>query len=230
MLLVIDTALEKAHVALVQPEGLLSLRENTNSREHAGFVPSAIDEMCRETGIGLAEVAGVVVMNGPGSYTGLRVGLSAAKGICFALEKPLYALSTLELMAAALIRHAGEQGVKIDSNSVFCPMIDARRLEVFTGLYHHSLTTVRKPFALIADEQVLQELVGNSTTLFSGNGVQKLLHLFPRGVITFPELVYEPSDLARITNQLVPKIEAADLAYIEPFYVKDFFNPLKSIS
>lgn len=230
MLLVIDTALEKAHVALVESEGLLALRENTSSREHAGFVPTAIDAMCRETGIALAEITGVVVVNGPGSYTGLRVGLSAAKGICFALEKPLYPLSTLELMAAALIRHAGEQGVNIDSNSVFCPMIDARRMEVFTGLYLQNMTTVREPFALIADEQVLQELVGNSTTLFSGNGVQKLLHLFPPGVIAFPGLIYEPSDLARMANRIVQKTVAADLAYIEPLYVKDFFNPLKSIS
>lgn len=230
MLLVIDTALEKAHVALVQPEGILSLRENTNSREHAAFVPTAIDKICRETGFPLVEVAGVVVVNGPGSYTGLRVGLSAAKGICFALEKPLYALSTLELMAAALIRHAGEQGVNIDSTSVFCPMIDARRLEVFTGLYHHDLTPVREPFALIADEQVLQELVGNSTTLFSGNGVQKLSHLLPSKAITFPGFIYEPLDLARMANHKVQVSDASDLAYIEPFYIKDFFNPLKSIS
>jgi tRNA threonylcarbamoyladenosine biosynthesis protein TsaB len=230
MLLVIDTALEKAHVALVQPEGLFSLRENSSSREHAGFVPTAIDEICRETGISLAELDGVVVVNGPGSYTGLRVGLSAAKGICYALEKPLYAMSTLELMAAALIRHAGEQGVSIDATSVFCPMIDARRMEVFTGLYGYNLTKMKEPFALIADEQVLRELVGNSTTIFSGNGVQKLLHLLPPDTVTFPGFIYEPPDIARMANLWVQQNGASDLAYIEPFYIKDFFNPLKSIS
>lgn len=230
MLLVIDTALEKAHVALVRPEGLLIVRENTSSREHASFVPTAIDEICREAGIPLAELTGVVVVNGPGSYTGLRVGLSAAKGICFALEKPLYALSTLELMAAALIRHAGEQGVNIDSNSVFCPMIDARRMEVFTGLYSSDLTPVKKPFALIADEQVLQQLAGNSTIIFSGNGVEKLSHLLPSGTVSYPGFIYLASDLADAANREVLRGCAEDLAYIEPFYIKDFFNPLKNIS
>lgn len=230
MLLVIDTALEKAHVALVQPEGILSLRENTNSREHAAFVPTAIDEICRETGFPLVEVAGVVVVNGPGSYTGLRVGLSAAKGICFALEKPLYALSTLELMAAALIRHAGEQGVNIDSTSVFCPMIDARRMEVFTGLYRNDLTLVKEPFALIADDSPLFNPSERSTMIFSGNGVQKLSHLLPPVSVSFPDFIYHPADLARAANRLVQGGNATNLAYIEPFYIKDLFNPLKSIS
>lgn len=224
MFLVIDTALEKAYVLLVQSAAHFFVRENTHARDHARFVPTAIEELCREAKTELSQLQGVVVVNGPGSYTGLRVGLSSAKGICFALEKPLYTLSTLEVMAAAGWRQAAEKGINSDENTLVCPMIDARRMEVFTGLYHKNLTPARKPFALIADEVTLKELSGTGHLIFTGNGVEKLHKLLPPGAISFPGLVYEVNDLVTMSFEKLSGGSAADLAYTEPLYIKDFYQ------
>ena len=224
MFLVIDTALEKAFVLLMQSDGHFFMRENTNTRDHARFVPTAIQELCRESNSVLNQLQGVVVVNGPGSYTGLRVGLSSAKGICFALEKPLYTLSTLEVMAAAGFRLAEEKGIAIDENTLACPMIDARRMEVFTGLYLKNLSPVRQPFALIADADNLREISGNKTVIFTGNGVEKLQSILPPRSISFSGWVYEVADLVRMSSRKISEGIVADLAYTEPLYIKDFYK------
>lgn len=224
MFLVIDTALEKAFVLLIQSDGNFFMRENTNTRDHARFVPTAIQELCRESNIELNQLQGVVVVNGPGSYTGLRVGLSSAKGICFALEKPLYTLSTLEVMASAGWRLAEEKGIDINENTLVCPMIDARRMEVFTGLYPKNLSPTGKPFALIADADKLRELSGNATLIFTGNGVEKLKSILPPRSISFPGWVYEVADLVRMSSRKISEGIVANLAYSEPLYIKDFYQ------
>lgn len=224
MFLVIDTALEKAFVLLIQSDGNFFMRENTNTRDHARFVPTAIQELCEESNSELNQLQGVVVVNGPGSYTGLRVGLSSAKGICFALEKPLYTLSTLEVMASAGWRLAEEKGIAINDNTLVCPMIDARRMEVFTGLYPKSLSPARKPFALIADADKLRELSWNATLIFTGNGVEKLQSILPPRSISFPGWVYEVADLVRMSSRKISEGIVANLAYSEPLYIKDFYQ------
>ena len=229
MQLVIDTALEKAHIALIEGKSLLAFRENSNARDHARFVPIAIGEICREIGIQLTDLTGVVVVNGPGSYTGLRVGLSAAKGICFALEKPLYALSTLQVMAAALIRLVKEKEIPLHESTLFCPMIDARRMEVFTGVYKKNLEPDRAPFAFIANEHSLKELIGCSPFIFSGNGVGKLMHLLPPDSTAFPGFCYEPQDIIFLADMTNDGAFISDIAYTEPFYIKEFFNPKRDI-
>jgi tRNA threonylcarbamoyladenosine biosynthesis protein TsaB len=229
MYLVIDTSLEKAHIALLEEKSLLAHRENSNTRDHAGFVPIAIGEICLEAGIQLADLTGVIVVNGPGSYTGLRVGLSAAKGICFALEKPMYTVSTLQLMASALIRYAQKQGIIFHDKNLFCPMIDARRMEVFTGIYKKNLEEERAPFAFIANENNLKDMIGDSPFIFSGNGVSKLMHLLPSDAIVFPGFCYDPEDIIFLSDMNKSGASISDLAYTEPFYIKDFFNPRVNI-
>jgi tRNA threonylcarbamoyladenosine biosynthesis protein TsaB len=128
LLLVIDTATEIARVALLKNNQVLAMRENDNAKQHATFVQPAIEALSNETEISLTQLAGVVVVNGPGSYTGLRVGLASAKGICFALQIPLFALNTLQVMAAGSIRSWKEAGNTILPETLFCTMIDARRM------------------------------------------------------------------------------------------------------
>ena len=230
LLLVIDTALEQAHVALVQSSGLLAFRVNPTAQQHASFVQTAIAEMCLETNTRLELLTGIVVVNGPGSYTGLRVGLSSAKGICYALDKPLYTLSTLQVMAAGILRTAQQQGLTMDDNTLVCPMIDARRMEVFTALYKLDLTLAKEPCALIADEQSLLAWAGDAPVIYAGNGVNKLASMLPPGSTMLTNGSYDANDLARLALEAVRVGKVADLAYAEPFYLKPFFSTQKSIS
>jgi tRNA threonylcarbamoyladenosine biosynthesis protein TsaB len=230
LLLVIDTALEKAHVALVQSTGLLAFRVNPITQQHASFVQTAIADICQETNIQLEQLTGVVVVNGPGSYTGLRVGLSSAKGICYALDIPLYTLSTLQVMAAGSLKCAQQQGLTIDDNTLLCPMIDARRMEVFTSLYKPDLSLAKEPVALIADENSLLAWAAGAAVIYSGNGVNKLAPLLPPGCTIQTTGSYDADDLASLALGVVRGGEAVNLAYAEPFYLKPFFSTQKSIS
>jgi tRNA threonylcarbamoyladenosine biosynthesis protein TsaB len=224
LLLLVDTATDIARVALLTKDQVLAFRENSDSRQHATFVQPAIEALCVETGIQLAQLEGVVVVNGPGSYTGLRVGLSSAKGICFALHIPLYTLNTLQVMAAASIRNWKALGNEITPETLFCPMIDARRMEVFTALYTPTLQPVLPPQALILNDSEGKILIERKNIIFSGNGSAKLISLLPDGSHCFPECMYLLEDLSFLAYNAFITGYSEDIAYSEPIYIKDFHN------
>jgi tRNA threonylcarbamoyladenosine biosynthesis protein TsaB len=216
LLLHINTALETAMTGISRDNVIIASRENTSQKDHASFLQPAISEMAGKTGIKLDDIDGVTVVNGPGSYTGLRVGLSAAKGICFSLRKPLITISTLEWMALPF---------KDNSYDYICPVIDARRMEVFTATYDRKLQCVSPPSALILIEDSFAEWLEKGIVLFTGNAVMKM-----------PETLTSHAN-ARISNNessLAEQVrlgalaydrkEYADLAYAEPFYIKPFFS------
>ena len=140
----INTAFNEASIGIGLNGLLVDESINTTQQEHAGFLQPAIQELCKRTGIGLKTLVAVSVMNGPGSYTGLRVGLAAAKGICYALKIPLICINTLDWIAF---------GNLSDNMDLVCPMVDARRMEVFTGMYSREMNRMVEPFALVLDEQ-----------------------------------------------------------------------------
>jgi len=224
LLLLIDTATDIARVALLTKDQVLAFRENSDSRQHATFVQPAIEAMCTETGIQLAQLEGVVVVNGPGSYTGLRVGLSSAKGICFALDIPLYTLNTLQVMAAASVRNWKALGKEITPETLFCPMIDARRMEVFTALYTITLQPVMTPVAVILTEPKGKTLIERKYIIYSGNGAAKLKSLLPEGTPCFPECMYLLEDLSFLAFETLKTGYRQDIAYSQPIYIKDFHN------
>lgn len=158
-LLTLDTATEKATVLLQHNEQLLAFRQNEAPMQHAAFIQPAIAAVCAEAGVELSQLNGVIVVNGPGSYTGLRVGLSTAKGICFAMGLPLYQLNTLTIMAAASIRVWKASGGAVAPDTVFCPMIDARRMEVFTAMFSATLEPIIPPCALILDTEEAKNII-----------------------------------------------------------------------
>jgi tRNA threonylcarbamoyladenosine biosynthesis protein TsaB len=217
-LLHINTALDDAYVALSKDDTLLASRENGVQKEHGSFLQPAIKSILQEANISMNEIDAVSVVNGPGSYTGLRVGLSAAKGICFALDKPLICLSTLDWLA---------QPFNSYMTNVICPMIDARRMEVFTAMYDNSLKLVMPPQALIIDENSFPELEANKI-LFTGNGRNKL----PQRISEHPNSIY-PTNSAGISDQvdmaylLYAGKKFSNLAYTEPFYLKSFYTTAK---
>lgn len=214
----INTALEHAYVALSEGSELIVSRESFDQKEHAAFLHPAINQILSKEGAHTKDLAAVSVVNGPGSYTGLRVGLSAAKGICFTFGIPLVTLSTLEWLAKPF-----EQA----NCDFIIPMIDARRMEVFTATYDPRLNEISAPSATVLDEHSFAAIPENAKVIFTGNGAPKL-HSLARfrntnDIQTSPSGAREQADMAYLPYQMK---HFSDLAYAEPFYLKAFHNPL----
>ena len=178
----------------------------------------------------LKEIDAVAVTSGPGSYTGLRVGLASAKGICYALGKRLILINTLEVMAQSIISHYRLHKKEINETTLLCPLIDARRMEVFTALYNSSLLEKEAPHALIIDENSFTSLLKKHPILFSGTGHQKLKGVISDPNASFLSIQHNASHLGIRALIAYQSGSFADLAYSEPLYVKEFFNaPKKAI-
>lgn len=217
-ILQINTAFNEATIGIGLNGKLVDESINSTQQEHAGFLQPAIQELCKRTGIGLKTLAAVSVMNGPGSYTGLRVGLAAAKGICYALKIPLICINTLDWIAF---------GNLSDNIDLVCPMIDARRMEVFTGLYSRQMNRILEPSALVLDEQSFVAHLAEKRISFAGNGAAKWKEIctHPNGV--FPESMEDARHFSQMSFIAYQNKQYADLAYAEPFYTKEFFNTQK---
>lgn len=223
LILNIDTATEYASVCLSDHRDVLALVASNDQKNHASFVQPAIEALLAQTNHSLAQVDAVAVTAGPGSYTGLRVGLASAKGICYSLQKPLLLVNTLEVMAQAVLSR--ETG--IGAGTWICPMIDARRMEVFTALYNASLEEIRPPHALIIDAGSFEQELSEHTVIFSGSGHVKLKNLELPASAKFSDVQHDASDLGALAVKSYEQRRFADLAYSEPLYVKEFFDTRK---
>ncbi|HEX6915067.1 MAG TPA: tRNA (adenosine(37)-N6)-threonylcarbamoyltransferase complex dimerization subunit type 1 TsaB, partial [Chitinophagaceae bacterium] len=159
-----------------------------------------------------------------GSYTGLRVGLATAKGLCYALDRPLILLSTLQVMAAAAISHCTEHHADMAQDLLYCPMIDARRMEVFTAVYDGQLNAVMPPSAMILDEQSFRVIVKQHRVVFSGNGAGKFRNIMNESNAIFCDVQHDASSMQAIAEHHYLLKSFADKAYSEPFYIKEFFS------
>ena len=223
LLLNIDTATEQASVCLSNNNEVLAMEISTEQKNHASFLQPAIQKVLSCVGKNLSSVDAVAVTNGPGSYTGLRVGLASAKGLCFALNKPLILINTLEVMAMAAIKETAET----QAHSLFCPLIDARRMEVFTALYNQALTPIIEPSAVIVDEFFMSQYLNKQPVIFSGSGAFKLKNITNHPHALFSETVHTAIDMIEIALEKFSKQTFANLAYSEPFYLKAFYTPIK---
>ena len=217
-ILQINTAFNEASIGIGLNGSLVDESINTTQQEHAGFLQPAIQELCQRSGIGLKTLAAVSVMNGPGSYTGLRVGLAAAKGICYALKIPLICINTLDWIAF---------GNLSDNFDLVCPMIDARRMEVFTGLYSREMNRIFEPSALVLDEQSFAAQLAEQRIGFVGNGADKWKEICTHPNAVFPASLEDTRHFCHMTMVSYQQNQFADLAYAEPFYTKEFFNTQK---
>jgi len=224
LILNIDTATEHASVCLSENDVILGLSESTEQKNHAAFVQPAIEEMMSESGYSLSDLSAVAVTIGPGSYTGLRVGLASAKGICFALDKPLLTINTLQVMAWAAIKDHTTQTPLPDPATLFCPLIDARRMEVFTGLYTLEGRELTPPHALIIDKDSFQSYYHQAPVVFSGSGHNKLKEILTGHNIRYSDIQHNASHLAHLGANAYQAGIFADLAYSAPLYVKEFFD------
>lgn len=226
LLLNIDTATEHASVCITRDDTLLGMIESSDQKNHAAFLQPAIAQLVRDTGIALTEIDAVAATAGPGSYTGLRVGLSSAKGICYALDKKLVLVDTLKVMAMSILSYFQENSVEPIPGAVIRPLIDARRMEVFTALYDLSLTELEAPNALVLDSHAFEN--ENRAVYFVGSGQEKLKSLISAPQKVFTQMQHNARHLSMLAQNLVKKGVFTDLAYSEPLYVKGFFDTSKA--
>ncbi len=215
LILIIDSAFEECFVALSNNEEVIAHEKSVVQKDHASFVQPAIKKICNDALINLSSIDAVAVVNGPGSYTGLRVGLASAKGICYVLNKPLILLNTLDVLAFAL-----QQNVNAQQNILFCPMIDARRMEVFTALYSGKLMRLNDYASIILDDTFLSSEKDKHTIVAGGNGSIKLKNMVSFKNIIYGVLNYNLTHVLANAYQAYKSQNFANLAYSEPFYIK----------
>src|SRR5687768_1145997 len=173
MILNIDTASEQASVCISKDGEVISTLVNDNQKDHASWVQSAINTLLQREGYTMQQLQAVAVTHGPGSYTGLRVGMATAKGLCFALQIPLITINTLQVMAHGAIHQWHSKTKNMQPPLGFCPMIDARRMEVFTAVYNEELQEIIAPKAMILDELSFKEELNDHSLVCFGNGSLK---------------------------------------------------------
>lgn len=221
LILNIETATAVCSVCLSDGEKILALRETSEHNSHSRVVTVFVDEIFRETGIARSALDAVAVSKGPGSYTGLRIGVSTAKGLCYGLDKPLISVATLESMAWGMKQTVSlpEDGLPV----VYVPVIDARRMEVYTALFDASLKQLRETSADIIDAASFSDLARNHRLILGGDGALKC-----RTVLNHPNILYADNFGVSARYMVLPANRSfnagifEDTAYFEPFYLKDF--------
>ena len=220
----IDTALETACVSIAFDGKLVAEKFNISQKDHASFLQPSIAELLVVAGMSIKQIDAVAVVNGPGSYTGLRVGMASAKGLCYALNKPLITIGSLQIMAATAI----EQLHKKDDSTLFCPMIDARRMEVFTAVYDQQMIEIEAPCAIELSQDLFVNRMLKNSLYFFGNGALKWKMICSNENAHFITVENNNMIVSTLAYQYLRKNQFANLAYSEPAYIKDFFSPLNS--
>lgn len=230
LILNIDTATSAGSVCLSRDGVPLAEQINMDQKDHAAVIAPLIKKIVEENLVSFEEIDAVALSGGPGSYTGLRVAASTAKGLCYAWNIPLIAINTLKMMAngmkstlAQSVEHKAQSSQVI--NHFFCPMIDARRMEVFTALYNWELKPVIGPAAVVLDGSFLHQYRQEPVSLF-GSGMLKAKKLLAQQPASwhFYHLTCKASYLAPLAEQAFKERQFQDVAYFEPFYLKSFWK------
>lgn len=226
VILNIDTATEDGGVSVTTNGALAGIDVSSAQKDHASWIQVAIQKILKESGLTIRQLDAVAVTAGPGSYTGLRVGLATAKGICYALQIPLITVNTLEIMAfGARELHAAKPAT---APVLYCPMIDARRMEVFTAIYDEALREVMTPTACILEATSFNEPLNKSVVVFFGNGSAKWKHLCTHSNAHFEESkISIVSYLGKMATSFYFMKKFADVAYENPVYLKEFYSYTK---
>jgi tRNA threonylcarbamoyladenosine biosynthesis protein TsaB len=217
-ILLIETSTALCSTALAENGAIISYRESSAPKAHASLTAVFIDEMLKEKGISIADCDAVCVSMGPGSYTGLRVGVSTAKGLCFGSGKPLMAVGTLD----TLVAQAVAEGLVPEGCRYIIPMIDARRMEVYSAVFTPDCQQITETQPVIVDENSFASQLEEGPVLFIGDGAGKCAD-----VIKHPNAGFVQC-WPKADAMLMPAMEAykekrfKDVAYFEPFYLKDF--------
>lgn len=221
MILCLETATPVCSVALNEGCCTLALRETEGQNAHSEKITNFIREVMETAGIDYKQLDAVAVSKGPGSYTGLRIGVSTAKGICYAADLPLMAINTLHAMAYGMKEKLGNQ---ITENDLLIPMIDARRMEVYAAIFDANLNKIEDTAARIIDENSFVDLRKDHHLWLFGDGAPKLSKVFENQPNISVVDGFRPSAayMRPLAERALLNKEFVDVAYFEPFYLKDF--------
>lgn len=215
-ILTIETSTKVCSVALHEKGNLISFKERFVPNSHSELINNFIDDVLKEAKVQKSEINAVCISSGPGSYTGLRIGTSTAKGLCYALDVPLLSIDTLQGMALQLAN-------EVEENAIICPMIDARRMEVYCALYNSLGVEVEKPMAKIIDENSFNETLSKSKMYIYGDGAAKCAEVIKKENLVFKEgKMPTAKSFGKMAFEKYEKESFEDVAYFEPYYLKEF--------
>lgn len=220
-ILCIETSTTCCSAAICIDGVSMAFRENIDGANHARELPVFIDELLREAQQNAWKLDAVALSQGPGSYTGLRIGASTAKGVCYGMNIPLIPVDTLQVLCAAATAHMGLQ-----DGAILCPMLDARRMEVYTAMYDAN-TLERKDdvVAKVMDEHSFEDELSTSAIYFFGNGAEKCKSVITSSNARFIDGILPRASFMGRLAELQSKLGMLDMkaiAYYEPFYLKEF--------
>jgi len=220
----IETSTPTCSVAISEKSEILSVRESHVDKSHAELLAVFIQELFEETGINPNNLNAVSVSKGPGSYTGLRIGVSTAKGLVYGLNIPLISVNTLEAMAWGMLNSEELKSIEQpDNNNFLCPMIDARRMEVYTALFNSELKVLSKTSALIIDNESFKDWLDLGKICFFGNGAFKCKGtIHHKNAIFMSEFNNSSRYMADLAFKSFEAKDFEDVAYFDPYYLKDF--------
>ncbi len=216
-IILIETSTSLCSVALEQDGWVVSARESGAPKAHAAMTAPFVKEVLEEQGLAVGDCDAVCVSAGPGSYTGLRVGVSTAKGLCFASGLPLLAVGTLDILARQAIEGGLPEGVRH-----IIPMVDARRMEVYCAIYSPDGKRLTEVEPKVVEEGTFEEILSCGPAVFIGDGAEKC-----RGTVASPGSLFiqtcpKASAMASLAEDALGRGEVKDCAYFEPFYLKQF--------
>ncbi len=228
----LESSTEVCSVSLSKDGVLIDLIENHEGQSHAKLLSVFTDEIMKRNNLGFQQLDAVSISKGPGSYTGLRIGVSLAKGICYGANVPLIAINPLQAMAWHVAKNLDKYKLANTKDIILCPMIDARRMEVYTTLFNTQLEEIIPVEAQIIDENSFGKYLGENKVAFFGNGSSKC-----SGKIASPNAIFlegvqtSAQFMCSLSNKAFENNDFVDLAYFEPFYLKDFIAgiPKKNI-
>lgn len=223
LILSIETGTDVCSVALANDGELMALRESDEGRDHAKKVALFVDELLRETGVQPDDLDAIAVGKGPGSYTGLRIGVSFAKGMCYALNIPLIAVGSLDALTE-VAREDYDAGI-LDieeeewAKAKLCPLVDARRMEVYAEVFDNEGKALTDVAAEVVTEDSFKEWRKDKFVIF-GNGAKKCTELLSDAI--FVDIAPSARGIVRLAEESFKAQKFEDLAYFEPFYLKEF--------
>jgi tRNA threonylcarbamoyladenosine biosynthesis protein TsaB len=226
LILCIETATPVCSVALVKGIDVIALKESTQKNAHSSLLTLLIQDLLNETSLSPTDLNAVAVSKGPGSYTGLRIGVSVAKGLCYGADIPLIAIKTLKSMALGISAELKDN----DKNILFCPMIDARRMEVYSALFDSSGKQIRETLAEVITPESFSGFLDHQKIVFCGDGALKCKEvIIHHNAIFADDFMPSAAHMGTFAAQRFSEGVFENVAYFEPFYLKDFIAGIPKV-
>jgi tRNA threonylcarbamoyladenosine biosynthesis protein TsaB len=225
LILNIETTTKVCSVSLSQDANIIAIEESTLGNNQSLLLSSFIENIFKKVELKITDIDAIAISKGPGSYTGLRIGVSMAKGLCYALEKPLISVNTLQSMASSMSKNLKEKDITEDY--LLCPMIDARRMEVYSAIYDMNNKLIRETKAEIISKDSFIEYLDSYKILIFGDGAAKCKTILTHSnIISYENFIVSSQSLAPLAEYKYQRKEFENTLYFEPYYLKDFMTTI----